>query len=67
MAYCKFCGLSVEWDHGGKTPIPRNHDGRDHRETCANFGNGYRHKVRDSNHEAAVQQFLESKGNRYRP
>ena len=67
MAYCKFCGLKVDWDHSQKKSVPRNFDGRDHRETCANFNTGYRNAVRDSNHESAVARFMESKGQRYRP
>jgi len=63
MAYCKFCGVEVRFVER----IPRDPDNRDHRETCAALAKGYRHQVRDNNHERMVAQFMGSKGQRYRP
>jgi len=63
MSRCKFCGLEVRFHER----IPRDHDGRDHRETCPALHSNYRSKVRDSNHEQMVARFMGSKGERYRP
>lgn len=67
MNNCKFCGLPIRFDASGPKIVPRNEDGRDHRETCLGFSSNYRHDVRNRNHENVVREFLNGKGDKYRP
>ena len=67
MSNCKFCGLTIWFDASRIKMIPRNEDGRDHRETCISFNRNYRNGVRDQNHEELVKGFMSAKGQRYRP
>ena len=63
---CKFCGADIAW-FGGR-PFNVGKRGGDHRETCVGLNHGYRNAVRDANHEARVQEFLQAarKGQRKR-
>lgn len=59
MSSCKSCGKEVRFvnDRVGR-PIPFDRSGADHRESCAGVRQETRHRIRDENHEAAVENFL---------
>lgn len=60
MSFCQFCWLEIQFAQRLGKWIPIGPDFKDHRESCAASTRFRKDEIRDKNHEARVDDFLQS-------